>query len=173
MIATTTSLATQLRRARNVLLIAGAMQLTAAADAAAQKQTQPKEEPVQMTIQCDFTPLVGAVQCQNGGDGPYVYFVPSGKRLVLESMEVFAVSSSAQSVICQIGTWGIGEERITWHSMYAPPQPWGNSTNINLASREGRWFADPGSNVHFNVWRTNALGSLQVLVKVSGYLVTV
>jgi hypothetical protein len=172
MTATTTSLATHLRRARNVLLIAGAMQLTAAADAAAQKQTQPREEPVQMTIQCDFAPLVGAVQCQNGGDGPYVYAVPSDKRLIIESMEVMAVSSSAQGVISQIGTWSIGQERITWHSMHAPAEPWGGLTYVNLAFREGRWHADPGTNVHFNVWRSPALGSLQVFLRVSGYLLT-
>jgi hypothetical protein len=172
MTATTTSLATHLRRARNVLLIAGAMQLTAAAEASAQKQTQPREEPVQMTIQCDFTPLVGAVQCQNGGDSLYVYSVPSGKRLVIESMEVMALSSLAQGVVSQIGTWSIGQDRITWHSMHAPPAPWGNNLYVNLAYREGRWHADPGTNVHFNVWRSPAFGSLQVFLRVSGYLLT-
>lgn len=99
--------------------------------------------------------------------GNTLFTVPAGKRLVIESISIYLANSAASSITSfffqTVVSGGIG-----YHGLTIPA----DGTTYPLGNLNAKFYADPGSSVYANVYRTGVITSSEsAFVTVTGYYI--
>jgi hypothetical protein len=104
----------------------------------------------------------------NGGKG---FTVPAGKRLVIESISVHAISRTGQTLETRIQP-PIGSDFIDFY-LSMTPISFGPSGLVWTGTHAVKLYADPGKQVALIINRDTPNGPAQIEWTISGYLVDV